>query len=274
MASYCLEKGQLEIAVGLGAGVRTNPLYQTDNTPLVVIPDIAWYGENWYLDNTEIGYQWIQQETFAAEGFVTLNGEYGYFRSSHFSNFVLDGSSISSGFESGTAPGLAPNDEDDNQQDIFLNIQVSPENVAKRKLGIDAGIRLHWYQGDNEWTLSAAHDINDVYQGGSLSANYRRFMELGEWRVIANLRATWKSAALLDYYYGIDARDTFDATLHYTAGSAWFTQVGLSANRKITENWRWLLHISYNHLPSAMSDSPLVDKNYTITTFAGVTYRF
>lgn len=274
VASWCLEQGEFELAVGIGVGVRTNPLYNADNMPLVLVPDFAWYGENWYLDNTEIGYQWVQKPTFAMETFVTLNTTFGDFRRGHFSNFILQGSSITSGIENGAQPGLAPNDNDEGNNGVIFNGKVSPADVQDRDWAIDAGVRLHWYQGNHEWTVSAMHDVSDVYKGAQVGAQYRRFIELGEWQLVGSVGVIWQSSALLDYYYGVDRTDTPDLRLHYTASSGITPRIGLSANREITQNWRWLLHFSYQHLPDALTESPLVDKNYRITTFAGVTYRF
>ncbi|MCC2607856.1 MipA/OmpV family protein [Planctobacterium marinum] len=274
-ASYCMAQGEWHLAVGLGLGVRTNPLYLSDNTPLVIIPDIAWYGENWYLDNTEVGYQWIQKPHFAMETYLTLNSAYGDFKRSHISNFILDGVNISNSVDSTTTPGLAPDNGMESINDrTSLVTQLSPADVADRDLAVDAGVRLHWYSEFSEWTLSAAHDISSVYQGAQLNAQYRRYWQTGDWKIIGKIGLTWKSADLLDYYYGINERDIEDVSLHYSAGSGWFPQIGVSANKKINAQWQWLLHASYNHLPSAMTDSPLVDKKYTITTFAGVTYKF
>lgn len=274
-APDCMTQGEWHLAVGLGIGVRTNPLYLSDNTPLVVIPDIAWYGDNWYLDNTEVGYQWSQREHFAMETFVTLNSAYGDFKRSHISNFIIDGVNISNSFEDSTSPGLIPDQGIETINDrTMLVTQLSPADVADRDLAVDAGIRFHWYSELSEWSFSAAHDVSNVYQGAQFNVQYRRYWQSGDWKITGNLGLTWKSADLLDYYYGIDERDIDCVSLHYSAGSGWFPRIGVSATKKITGNWRWLLHASYNHLPSAMTDSPLVDKKYTITTFAGVTYRF
>ena len=107
--TYCLESGDFNFAVGIGYGTRTNPLNFSDNRTLLIIPDIAWYGDNWYLDNTEIGYQWIQQDRFALETFVTLNNSKRDFEKDHPSNFVIGTDNL---FESvgGDNPTAGPTD--------------------------------------------------------------------------------------------------------------------------------------------------------------------
>ena len=71
----CIEQGEWQLGIALGAGVRTNPLVDGDNIPLVILPDIAWYGESAYFDNGEAGFQWTLNDTFAHEVFVAPNLE-------------------------------------------------------------------------------------------------------------------------------------------------------------------------------------------------------
>lgn len=284
-ASYCLESGNVDLAFALGYGVRTNPLNFSDHRSLVIVPDIAWYGENWYLDNLEVGYQWHYSASFALETFVTLNNTNRDFQDEHGSSFLFDGVDVLGAVESTAAVGPTPppreNTSGDNETGRLHgynitsdDIRLSPEDVKDRDFALDFGIRAHWYTQSSEWTLALFHDISDVYKGARASAGYRKLWLLGSWKLVTSAELEWRSADLLDYYYGIDSTDIDNTLFHYDAGAGLFTSVGLTANREITENWHWLLHTSFNLLPKAMTDSPLVEEDYTITTFAGVTYRF
>ena len=295
LTSYCLEEGSIEFALGLGLGVRTNPLNSGDNIPLLVVPDIAWYGNNWYLDNFEIGYQWLQHRHFAVETFATLNLNNRDFVLSSASNLLLDGSNMFAtaegplaGNEAGengdlgiTAPmegdmGLLPEPTIPPNRELgeIPVLRLTADDVSDRDFAYDIGVRAHWYGDSSEWSLAIMRDASNVYDGFHARGQYRKLWQLGEWNLVSSVSLQWQSADLLDYYYGIDEKDTEDRLFHYEADSGWLTTVGLSANREITENWRWLFHLSYSHLPNAMVDSPLVSKDYIISTFAGVTYRF
>lgn len=283
-ASYCLESGNLDLALALGYGVRTNPLNFTDHRSLVIVPDIAWYGDNWYLDNLEVGYQWYYSGSFAIETFVTLNNTNRDFQDEHGSSFLFDGVDVLGAVESTVSGPEAPvgdgsNFDNETVRDqghdlLPTDMRLSPEDVRDRDFALDAGVRAHWYTDTSEWTLALFHDVSDVYGGARISAGYRKLWYLGQWKLVSAAELEWRSADLLDYYYGIDSSDVENTLFHYDAGAGLFASVGLTANREITENWQWLLHVSYNLLPDSMTDSPLVEEDYTITTFAGVTYRF
>jgi outer membrane protein len=271
-ATYCLKDGELSISLALGYGQRSNPLYLSDDRDLIALPDIAWYGEKAYLDNTELGYQWRQQTDFALETFVTLNTTNRYFQDDHISQFVLDGSELSAS----EIPALEALPEQlDVRGDEQSRARLSVADVSDRDFAVDLGVRAHWYPTNtSEWTVAVMQDISNVYQGARATMQYRHSWQWQKWKLVTAASLQWQSANLLDYYYGIDTQDTENPDLFYQANSGWQTTLSASITRTITGKWAGLIHISYSDLPESMTDSPLVTEKYTTTTFAGVTYRF
>ena len=51
--------GSWRFGVALGYGERTNPLIQSDDIPIVVDLDIAWFGERWFFDNGDLGFSLV-----------------------------------------------------------------------------------------------------------------------------------------------------------------------------------------------------------------------
>ena len=263
----------VNLAVALGYGVRSNPLNFSDDRNLFLVPDIAWYGENWYLDNLEVGYQWSYTQSFAFETLVTLNTSNRHFQDDHGSSFLLDGEFATGNGSAGGNVGweIPPTAENPAPP---ATLSLSPADVQDRDFAVDVGVRAHWYTDRSEWTLALLRDISDVYGGTRAAVGYRKPWSLGPWKLLSSAELEWRSAELLNYYYGVDDGDVADPRYHYTPGSGLFANIKLTASRPITTNWRWLLHLSYQRLPSAMTASPLVAKDYTVTTFAGVTYQF
>ena len=63
----CVAIGRWNFSVALGAGVRTNPLVNGKDIPLVVIPQFSYYGKRFFIDNLDIGF------TLAERGAHTFN---------------------------------------------------------------------------------------------------------------------------------------------------------------------------------------------------------
>lgn len=51
----CVEVGKWRIGVALGAGVRTNPVIGKKDIPLVVLPEIHYQGERFFIQNLDFG---------------------------------------------------------------------------------------------------------------------------------------------------------------------------------------------------------------------------
>ena len=47
VANQQIDTQQWHLSINTGAGVITNPLHGGDNLPLLVLPEIAFYGEKW-----------------------------------------------------------------------------------------------------------------------------------------------------------------------------------------------------------------------------------
>ena len=88
------------------------------------------------------------------------------------------------------------------------------------------------------------------------------------------LGTDWKSAALLDYYYGVSKRDTTLTEYYFNGKSGWQTYLSIDVLKPINENWSWLAKMSYRRLPNSLTDSPLIEENNIRNVFLGVAYRF
>jgi outer membrane protein len=82
----------------------------------------------------------------------------------------------------------------------------------------------------------------------------------------ANIGLTWKSAAIVNYYYG--SRGIYDA------GSALnpFLKVGYAL--PLSRRWRFSAFAEYERLGNAIANSPIIEERYVATAFVGAIYTF
>src|SRR5580698_5916370 len=59
----CVAVGQWNVSVGLGAGIRTNPLVGGKDIPLVVIPQFSYYGKRFFIDDLDLGFTLAENDT-------------------------------------------------------------------------------------------------------------------------------------------------------------------------------------------------------------------
>lgn len=52
----CVPVGQWQFNLAVGVGLRQNPLQHKSDTPLIVLPEVSYYGERFFLKNFEFGF--------------------------------------------------------------------------------------------------------------------------------------------------------------------------------------------------------------------------
>ncbi|WP_395343193.1 MipA/OmpV family protein [Ningiella sp. W23] len=260
--SFCIEQNSWQVGVAIGIGGRSNPLVDGDAIPYIILPDIAYYGESFYFDNAETGFQFYPSQRTSLEIYVVPNAERANFSFWHPSNIFIP----AAGFESVDDPEALSGLSDDQT--------VSVNDVSTRKWALDAGLRVQWFDGAHNISASIAHDVSGVYQGLHATAQYVFTYTAQDWRLSLSPHVKWVSDELSNYYYGVGSEDTAFPELVYSADAG--LQFGLNINGafQIDEHWQWIATASYIKLHSGMSDSPLVENDYITSAFVGIAYRF
>ncbi len=76
---------------------------------------------------------------------------------------------------------------------------------------------------------------------------------------------TWKSAATVNYYYGVKGL--------YRADDAFSPFLKLGYVRSLSERWTLNAFVHYEYLDDAIADSPIVSDHAVVTAFAGLNFK-
>ena len=70
---------------------RTNPLIQSEDIPVIVDLDIAWFGERWFFDNFDLGFALIDNARFTTNIVARVNSDRAFFgkTNTRYVNFAL-----------------------------------------------------------------------------------------------------------------------------------------------------------------------------------------
>jgi MipA family protein len=263
----CIDANQWEVGLAVGLGGKSNPLVDGDNIPLILLPDIAWYGESAYFDNGELGWQWINTPHTAFVSYLNVDSERAFFSFLHPANIFSSNGSISISPEPGLGqPGREP--------EIKENLDVSLDEIARRNWAIMAGARWYFYLADSEFHLAIEQDISGVHKGQKVEASFHYPWQYLDWQINLQANLIWKSADLVDYYYGVSARDGVDKSQFYQAKAGFQPSISITVAKPINKQWHWLAKASYQRLHNGMTDSPLVNENKVYSLFFGAAYRF
>lgn len=264
-SNSCIAEYSWDVGIAAGIGARTNPLVDGDSLPNLLLLDVAWYGQHGYFDNGEVGYKWLEQDSSGFETYVTLDREAAFFNFWHPGNFTISFSSAS------PTPG-APNPDNPDVDDQSL--EVSSKDIASRRWAIHAGGRYHLYADDSEWTFSIESDVSSVHKGHKAAITYQYLWRGDNWSFRLKPSLTWKSDGLVNYYYGLSARDSLASEQTYFAKGGLQPAISILYTRRINQNWQWIVNASYQKLHAGMTDSPLVERSNISSVFFGAGYRF
>jgi MipA family protein len=233
----CAVVGKLDFHLSLGYGERTNPLGGGSDIPLVVVPHLSYYGEHFFIENLELGYTLYED----AANSINLIAAPGYDRVF----FVRD-----------------------DLQNFFIGAGALTASPARE---IPLGDRDTTYLAGPEWHFNyrgIAGQLNALYEVTGKHDGYEvrgaLAIPLIEDRSSLSLSGgfTWKSAAVVNYYYGVPTA--------YEGGAAFIPFLKLGYVQPLSERWTVRVFAHYERLGGAIADSPIVTDGEVVTVFAGV----
>ena len=269
----CAEIGQWEFSLGIGAGVRTNPLVDSKNIPLILIPQISYVGERFFIQNLDIGFLLFENQQHQLNLFMTPSYDPIYFYDNHPGNFFLDNNNLAVQntvkLNNGSSRGFTENSENKNLE----GTPVTWRNLHKRRTAGLAGIEYNTTLAQIELQGHVVHDVTGIHDGDEVRLTLGKHWTKDKSRLGLALGANWQSSEVVNYYYGVSAQET-DVTNIYSAKSGTSILLRFDWTYTLTENWDLRVLTSYRRLPTAISASPLIDNNKVLTACVGGVYHF
>ena len=251
----CVAVGKWNFSVALGAGDRTNPVAGHKDIPLVVIPHISYYGKRFFLDDLDVGFTLAENSANTLSLVASPGYDRVYFYRSDLQNIFVAGLPTASADEPVSYTRVSNNTPN------AMPIPLSPRHVTYLA-GPEYTFKLDGISGQ----LDILHDITDQDNGTEVRAAVGVPLVRSHGSLSANAGVTWKSAGIVNYYYGVPTV--------YRAGSALDPFVKLGYTVPLSGRWRFSAFAQYERLGSAIADSPLVAEHHVATAFVGAIYTF
>ena len=253
------------IGAAFGYGERTNPLIQSDDIPVLVDVDIAWFGKRWFFDNGDVGYTLFDRSSSTTSLVARVNDDRVFFgkTNTRYVNFAYTGN----GFTTGLPPPAAAGGSEDPPPPVEVN---PPDRDYAIELGVESLLDGDWGAAE----LRAFHDVSGTHGGYELSAHYSRRWTVGRLSIAPTLGFSYKSAQMNNYYWGVHADEATDALPEYHAGAGVNFEGGLVTNYYLTRHLRFALSVNYERLADEIAASPLAEDDYVVAYFSGFAWTF
>lgn len=255
----CVETGEWNFSISVGVGLRTNPLFQSDDIPLVILPEFSYYGDSFFIDNLDLGYTLIDTPKRSLNLIATPSFDSVFFSRWDPGNLFVNLSSF-------TGDSLAsPAQSEDN----FT--QINPDELSKRKFSYLAGVEYNHDFGNSQLQISLLNDITNTHSGREIRFAYAYYFSHS---FSATLGFTWKDKNLTDYYYGVDSDEIVDNRGAYQASASINPLIRFSYNSAPENNENWRLNLEIQKLDSQITHSPVLNDEYVVTFYLGKRFSF
>jgi outer membrane protein len=251
----CAAVGRWNFSVALGAGVRTNPLVNGEDIPLVVIPQVSYYGKRFFLNDLDVGWTLAENDTNQLNLVATPGYDRVYFYRTDLQNFFITGFSPSGQVDYTASPTVAENTPG--------AVKIPPR---PRRITYLAGPEWTFKVGRISGQLDVLHEITGQNGGDEIRAALGIPLLESTGVLTANIGITWKSAAIVNYYYG-------DNTI-YEGGAALDPFIKVGYTLPLAGKWRFNAFAEYERLGNAIANSPIVAEHSVATAFVGAVYTF
>lgn len=144
-----------------------------------------------------------------------------------------------------------------------------------RDHGVDAAISYE-YRFSQQFGLSArvSKGLTDAQRGTEVILAARSAVSLGAMPLLLSAGASWKSAELGQYYYGVNAADVAVGRPAYTVGASTTPFVSIGSSMPIGDNARLFGTVRADFFGSEITNSPIVSRSTVVSAALGLSYSF
>jgi MipA family protein len=250
------------LGAALGYGERSNPLIQSDDIPVVLDLDIAYFGDRWFFDNGDLGVSLTDNQLLTANLVARLNSDRTFFGKTNLKYVTFQQ----------LAGGASQPLRDEYTGQVVT--QPQPLNPPDRDYAIEAGIEALFGGDWGQSTLRAFHDVSGTHEGYEIAADYSYRITRGRLSLSPVLGISWKSAELSNYYWGVHEDEDSLTLQAYEARAGLGWEAGLRASYYLTRHIRLAASATYERLQHSVAQSPLVGSDHVFGYFAGVGWQF
>jgi outer membrane protein len=148
------------------------------------------------------------------------------------------------------------------------------QGLNTRKSSLPLGIGTLQITPIGGFHLNLFHDVG-ASQGNRFEFSYAGKIDLNSVTLYPLVGGEYLSQNYVGYYYGVSAQEaTISSFAHYQPTGSLNTYIALIADIKLTDDFHLNAYARHKKLGSAISTSPIVNKQFMDTAYVALSYRF
>jgi len=234
--------------VSVGYGTRTNPVAGRDDIPLFVIPQVSYYGKRFFLESLEPGVTLYESDAHTFNVIASPGFDRVFFSRKDLQNVIVPFAAVAPGFQGVTSEA----------QDVEFP-------VGRRRTTYLAGPEWMFRHDKLIGQVSALYEVTGRHDGYEVRAAVSAPLVQRKQSLVVNTGVTWKSAATVNYYYGVPG--------FYEPDGALSPFIKLNYALPLSDRWTFTAFVHYEYLDGSIADSPIVSDREVVTAFAGLNFK-
>jgi outer membrane protein len=261
----CTQIGEWNFSLSVGLGARTNPIYDSSDIPLLLLPEFSYYGESFFIENLDLGYTVYDSNASTLNLLATPSYDSVFFNRWDPGNLFLN---ISTGAAGASGIQGFPTNQPDSGD---YRARVSLDEIDQRQFSYLAGIEFNHQFENSNLQLNLLSDITNTHQGLEFRAAYS--LPISE-NLLVSVGGSWKDKKFTNYYYGIGAQEVDSSRAIYQTGSSISPFIRVSYRFPDTFAKGWRVSLEHQQLPNEITGSPIVEEESVTTFFIGKRFSF
>ena len=155
------------------------------------------------------------------------------------------------------------------------NDDADMRQLRRHRDTVMAGVTYQYHATWGTLRGIASTDILGVSDGSRIDGAYLYPFEGERWTLKPGVGFIWNSKKQNQYEYGVTHKESRDSGLDaYQPGDSWSPYLELSGGYQFTDQWAMFALARLERVPSAIQDSPMVNKSVSSLVWTGITYTF
>ncbi len=147
--------------------------------------------------------------------------------------------------------------------------------LGDRKSTLMGGLAFQAFlPGGVDLSAGYEHDLLNQFNGGSADLSLEKSFQRGLFTLTPAVGLNWLTEELANYEFGVPADKAEDGRPAYEPGSVVTVNYGLGLFIELRGAWRIIVRGNLAQLPSAITQSPIVDQSQVLSGFAAVNRLF
>lgn len=256
------------LSVAVGTGEISNPVKGKDDLALWVLRHVRYEGERFFLQNLDMGFTLIENETQQLNALLTPSYDQIFFRDRDRWSYLIEAGAFSGQVKH------TLHTEASNQMVVESNaLEIQSGREPKRAMAALGGLEYQATLGVLDLQAQWLYDLTDYYQGQELRLSMSYEKNLANHTLSATFGARWLDNRSMNYFYGTAPNES-PYYGGYQAPATWLPLARVDWRYPITPRFSLMAFASYRPLPQAVTESPRIVEDQVVTFFAGGIYHF